>query len=570
MNSFTHNSILNSSLVKTTFVLFFTCILTQALAQNASSPDWLIKKTEWSDTDEKAYSEFIAALGAAVEKKECSSLNSCLRHKNNPYRGSDIQNLNVFADCAKLSYILRGYFAWKNALPFSIANGMKLRDVPENSGDKRYSKFGNQVSSRLDFVPRLKNGSWIIPKAVQSLQQTIPDSVNSANFRFSYEVSDIPKFFTDYYPISINRLSIRPGTIIYDPNGHVAIVYKVTDDGRIYFIDAHPDNSLTSGLYGTKFVRSNPGQGAGFKNFRPIRYVGGQYDSNLGSYVGGSIEPALNKNLKDFDLVQFFGTNRQPRPDWSKGPFILNQTALDYYDYVRTQLSKGSLKLNPANEVTALSQDLCQTIQDRAEAVQAAIKAGLQNKTHPDRLPENIYGTSGEWEEFSTPSRDARLKTTFVELRKLVETLNKKFEQHDPQVVYTGTDIKKDMLSAYLETSNQCLVQYKKSNSTEQVTLNLEQVRSRLFQLSFDPYHCIERRWGASDPAELNSCNDDTNDSQKTAWYQAEQRLRNQIERRYDAKMDFNLNDLISGLKPGSGIDSAPDTDIIRYLTTAP
>ena len=60
-------------------------------------------------------------------------------------------------------------------------------------------------------------------------------------------------------------------------------------------------------------------------------------------------------------------------------------------------------------------------MQDRIQAVETGLKSGVQNKSHPDRLPENIYGTSGEWEEYSTPSRDARLKTSFLELRDTAE-----------------------------------------------------------------------------------------------------------------------------------------------------
>ena len=61
--------------------------------------------------------------------------------------------------------------------------------------------------------------------------------------------------------------------MIYDPNGHLAIVWRIEADGRIRYIDAHPDNSLTRGFYDLRFVRASPGMGAGFKNWRPLRLV---------------------------------------------------------------------------------------------------------------------------------------------------------------------------------------------------------------------------------------------------------------------------------------------------------
>ena len=49
----------------------------------------------------------------------------------------------------------------------------------------------------------------------------------------------------DTYPIDIRPGTVRPGTVYYDPNGHVLLVYKVDANGTVHFIDGHPDNSLT-------------------------------------------------------------------------------------------------------------------------------------------------------------------------------------------------------------------------------------------------------------------------------------------------------------------------------------
>jgi hypothetical protein len=82
--------------------------------------------------------------------------------------------------------------------------------------------------------------------------------------------------------------------------------------------------------------------------------------------------------------------------------------------------------------------------------------------------------------------------------------------------------------------------------------------------MSFDPYQCIERRWGARDENELSTCRDG---AVKRAWYEAEQNLRNQIDRTYDAQMDFTLEEL---REPGAGkgVASPPDTDTRAYLVS--
>jgi hypothetical protein len=75
--------------------------------------------------------------------------------------------------------------------------------------------------------------------------------------------------------------------------------------------------------------------------------------------------------------------------------------------------------------------------------------------------------------------------------------------------------------------------------------------------MSFDPFHCIEMRWGAEGD-ERQSCPEGHD---KGKWYEAEQRLRNQPDRTYDVTMNFSLDDL-QHHHAGSGIDSGPPIDI--------
>ena len=57
---------------------------------------------------------------------------------------------------------------------------------------------------------------------------------------------------------------------------------------------------------------------------------------------------------------------------------------------------------------------------------------------------------------------------------------------------------------------------------------------------------------------ELASCPDR---AVKRDWYGAQRRLRNQIDRVYDARMDFTLAQLKRN-PPGSGVDTPPDIDV--------
>ena len=547
-------------------LLFWLTLLQSCLhpvyADNKPTPTWKISKTSWSSQDEKSFQEFVSTIGEAISSRKCNTVPGCLNSSVNPFRKSDPEGLSYHSDCADLPYFLRAYFAWKNELPFSFAQDMSLRDFPGNEGrDIRYSPYGNVVALRYDVTDQPGKTRDVI----NFFNSFLTDSVSSASFRTHY-ADDSAVNFTDQYPVRISRDAIQPGTMIYDPNGHVGTVYRVSNDGKIYFFDAHPDNSVTAGTFDDKFVRSNPGQGAGFRNWRPLQLVGAEVDRK-GFYLGGKILGASNRNLSNYSVEQFFG-NQDPKAteatvDWKKAAFIIDGKNLTYYEYIRQQMSVGQLRISPVDEFRSILTDLCESLKDRVHAVDIGVKAGLSQKDHPDRLPENIYGTAGDWEEYSTPSRDAQLKVSFIDLLSSSKDFLTKWRAQDPTIVYSGSTLAQDLLSTYQQQASSCQIQYQNSQG-QSVTLSLEEVRQRLFQLSFDPYHCVERRWGAASAHELASCQENQN---KNLWYVREQRLRNQPERQYEVRTDFNLDDLLKPL-PGNGLDKAPNVDIEGFLKT--
>lgn len=514
----------------------------------ARSPrHWRILRDRWTASDEKAYEDFITAIG----ESDCRTTDQCLKHAANVYRGRNPEGVRYFADCADLPYTLRGYFAWMNGLPFAFASAVAPNGYTR---DVRYVAKGNRVIEKSVVINRPGQAPMDGPDVLRR----VSNYVSTAMYR--YHPEEKRGLQPDHYSSSIDPRSIRPGTSIYDPNGHVAVVYRVDPDGRIYYIDAHPDNSITRGVYGRKFVRARPTMGAGFKNWRPVQLVGAVRASD-GSLVGGHYAYTDNSELEDFSVDQYFGNETPNRRQWQGGAFAFNGQRLDYYDWVRTAVAGRNLVYDPLTETRNMMRGLCDDLTYRVYAVEEAISAGINRKPQPSRLPRNIYGTSGEWETYSTPSRDARLKTSFVELRDEVARFISLVEEGSERVKYSGPDIRADLLAVYRQEAAACSVTYTNS-SGRAIPLTYDQIHDRLFDLSFDPYHCVERRWGATSPDELASCRDG---SGKRAWYEAEQRLRNQTERTYDVRMDFSLAQLRSGVE-GSGRASPPDIDVEKLL----
>ncbi len=511
-----------------------------------SSFFFVVRYDHWSESDERGFGEFLAGIGDS----DCHTVNTCLHGAGNPFRASDPAGIYFKSDCADLPYVLRAYYAWKRGLPFSYEAAIEPRG---HSRDIRYSRYGNAVIERKDVLTGSTTG--------YGLMETLRDNISSAFYRVPPDLET--PLEPDHYSPVIAAKAIHPGTLIYDPNGHVATVYKIEDDGRIHYLDAHPDNSLTRGLYDLRFVRASPAMSAGFKNWRPLRLV--DYSRRAdGALVGGRIVISRDADIADYSLEQYYGNGPHDWDNalWAMGGFRLDGELMNYYDYVRAKLAGGRLEFDPVKEVSDMVDSNCADLHYRADAVNLAIAAGIQNREQPSRLPANIYGTEGDWETYSTPSRDARLKTAFKELRDQTERFVEMYERGgDPHLHYTGNDMVGDLIAAYDAHAQRCTISYLRSDGST-VTLGYEQARARLFAMSFDPYHCIEHRWGANDPAELSTC---TDSATKRAWYAAEQHLRNQLDRTYDAQMDFALDEL-GDPGPGKGVANPPDTDTRGYL----
>src|SRR5262249_34243020 len=127
-------------------------------------------------------------------------------------------------------------------------------------------------------------------------------------------------------------------------------------------------------------------------------------------------------------------------------------------------------------------QDICEEVKSRATSVETG--RHLASGPLPP-LPPSIFDASGDWQRFSTPLRDFQLRASLHFLANYV----RKFATGKPEIARPMADI-------YRQQKEACHVTYTNS-AGRPVNLTLDDVQERLFQLSFDPYHCAEMRWGA-------------------------------------------------------------------------
>jgi hypothetical protein len=241
---------------------FTSALLSMALVGGAAAPQqtgkldaptaavWKGERT-WDAAAETRFGEFVSAIGRAVADRRCRTLAACLNDPDiNPLWSAMPAKLRLHADCADVPYILRAYFALHEDLPFAYARSMHGR-----GRDVRYYKDARPSGLC----------SWRESSTPRNLLQGLSRIVHSGYFRTAPEVES-----ADFYQTRIDRSAIRPGTLYYDPNGHVVVVYALAPSGEVKFFDGHPDGFLTHGVLSERNVRGGMSQGGGFKNFRPI------------------------------------------------------------------------------------------------------------------------------------------------------------------------------------------------------------------------------------------------------------------------------------------------------------
>lgn len=475
--------------MKKLFILFSIVITALFVSNTAQAAAWKVSRSFWTEQDEKAYSDFVERICDS----KYGNLNKFIKDpKVNPFYGEEDKKLNLSPDCADLPYLIRAYVAYKLRLPFSYVSEISSK----GGGDERYSK-GNKPM-------QFRDQDYFSTPQQLFYQVTL---VNSGYYRMGVDSET-----SDHYPIKINKKNLTPGTIYYDPDGHVALVAKVLDNGRIRLIDAHPDKSISKPWFGSKFSRGNKKNGGGFKKWRQIRYTS-----------DGKIVRTQNHNLKDYSATDQYVNS------FSVG----GKSGLGYYDYVRLSMANSNSRSDPLQEFVFMMQDIYEDIRYRALAVEVAIQKGCHLKPHPGKLPYNIYGTDGIWEELSTPSRDARLKVAFREFYDTTRQMVLNTERYDPRMAKA---LAYNFLLKYDELAPKMCITYVNSVGRK-IMLNFADVNYRLFDLSFDPYHSIEYRWGAKGQ-ELASANDGET---KRKFYALEKRLRNQLERLYGCPTPLSM-----------------------------
>jgi hypothetical protein len=378
-------------------------------------------------------------------------------------------------DCADFPYFLRAYFSWKLGLPFGYRHcgqgrKRKVAGCGDLKGNDAITERENPISAFYRFVHRhLKWG------------------VQSANGRTAHGANN-----TDFYPIPLNRPSIRPGTIFADPYGHLLVVSQFVPpqdnrSGILFAVDAQPDATVGRRRFwrGSFLFPDKSGElGAGFKRFRPII----QYKDR---------QVALrNKRI----------TTHRSYGDFSEMQMTLGSDA--FYDHLSALITPTPLP--PLIAFRAELDALAEQVRRRVLSVQTCETWKTKNTDRVIDMPEdrNIFQTAGPWEDFSTPSRDMRLLIAIDTVIQFPEQITRTPDRYQIPKNRSADEVRVELAEKLLDEASKHRFEYKRTDGSSH-SLSVADIigRRKMLEMAYNPNDCPEIRWGAPDGSnELTTC----------------------------------------------------------------
>jgi hypothetical protein len=478
---------------------------------------WLTR-AEWNDANEDLYSAWVQHLfdAPAEEQPSWNVLHEVLRDPSRNFLidhlglGEDARGLVVRPDCADLPYFLRAYFSFKLGLPFGWShcsrgeNGTPpaCTDFATSSDPFPAVDGGAPTPPRWADPNRDDAGPWEdnVKRFGEFLRTTLADAAQSGAGRTPPDTDD-----SDYYPVSLSVDTLRPGTIFADPYGHVLVVAKRLDPtptagGVLFAVDGQPDGTVARKRFwrGNFLFAVDPALGgAGFKRFRPV-----VRDRISGKHV----------ERKNAELHDYSGTDQ-----YAGG-------VEGFYDKMDDVLSPSPL--DPMQALLETLQALEEQVRTRVNSVENGRKFLAGAKAAAD-MPDgaHIFESTGEWEDFSTPSRDLRLLIAIDVARALPGRVARRPERYAMPQGKTPDQVRTDLEARLTRELHDRKFKYPRTDES-QWELALEDVAARAadLEMAYNPNDCVELRWGAKPGTdEASTCRAHAPDAQqaKMATYRA-------------------------------------------------
>lgn len=455
----------------------------------------------WSAGLENLYSAWIEHLFDAPLETQPSwaALHDVLRDGarnfllNHLGAAEDEQGVVIRPDCADLPYFLRAYFSFKLGLPFGWSrctrggDGEPPRCKDFATNEDPFPAIDGEPQTLPPWADpaRKPSGPWEnnAKRLGELFRTTLADAVQSGAGRTPPEAEE-----SDYYPLSISVDTLRPGTIFADPYGHVLVVSSRIPEnssasGVLLAVDGQPDGTVARKRFwrGNFLFAIDPSLGgAGFKRFRPV----------VRDRTSGRLVHARNSDLPDYSATDQYSGGVE-----------------GFYDKIEDVLSPV-----PSSPMQALLEAL-QALEEQVTTRVRSIDGGrrfLGGAPPVVEMPERekIFETTGQWEDFSTPSRDLRLLIAIDVVRALPARVVRRPERYLFPKSEPVDRVRQDLEDRLGRELRDRKFEYVRSDgSAWQLSLQDVIDRQEALEMAYNPNDCVEARWGApASSPEASTC----------------------------------------------------------------
>lgn len=458
-------------------------IISPGEEKRSNGPVWKTERA-WDSSTEALYSAWISALFRnSGEDASWTSLNEVTQNPENNFLYNHLSlgeddpagkiRVIMQPDCADNPFFLRAYFAWKLGLPFGY-------HVCDRGYPGKTPGTGQWITNE---TPAATSDPVM---AFNSFLRKVMDGVHSGTARTSMDDPD-----SDYYPVPLDRNSLRPGTVFADPYGHTMILCRwIPQNGNrpgvLLSVDAQPDGTVAikrfwkgNFLFITSEVIGEPG----FKAFRPIILQEGV----LGQVLYSELNPSSG----------FI-------------PYSLQQRKMEAEVFYQTMERLINPKpLEPEAALEDLISSLHEQLQVRVTSVANSEAYLKKNPGTVIPMPSGIAGiflAGGQWEAYSTPNRDLRLLIAMDAVLGLPERVVSTPGNFDIPRDVSPEQIKEKLQTVLEKKGAELAITYIRSDGTEQLLTVSEILKRReAFEMAYNPNDGIEIRWGAPEGSDEKS-----------------------------------------------------------------
>ncbi|HSO77646.1 MAG TPA: hypothetical protein VLQ76_03700, partial [Bacteroidales bacterium] len=458
-------------------------VISQGEEKRSNGPVWKAERG-WDSSTEALYSAWINALFRdSGEDASWTSLNEVTQNPDNNFLYNHLSlgedepagkiRVIMQPDCADNPFFLRAYFAWKLGLPFGY-------HVCDRGYPGKAPETGQWITNE---TPAAKSDPVM---AFNSFLRKIMDGVHSGTARTSMDDPD-----SDYYPVPLDRNSLRPGTVFADPYGHTMILCRWIPQtgnrpGILLSVDAQPDGTVAikrfwkgNFLFVTSEVIGEPG----FKAFRPI-----------------VLQEAALRQVPYSEL----------NPSTGFIPYSLQQRKMDAEVFYQTMERLINPKpLEPEAALEDLISSLHEQLQVRVTSVANSEAYLKKNPGTVIPMPSGIAGiflAGGQWEAYSTPNRDLRLLIAMDAVLGLPERVVSTPGNFDIPGNVSPEQIKEKLQTVLDKKGAELSITYIRTDGTEQLLTVSEILKRReAFEMAYNPNDGIEIRWGAPEGSDEKS-----------------------------------------------------------------